>query len=162
MAKNVVDTVNAVVGQLKTELINAKARKDREAVDNLTNAVKSLNGIRKPIDKLARAKPPRKRINIDASTNGFLRPVHISPELAKFLGCPEDELKSRVQVTQAIWKYIKDHNLQTPTNGRVVIVDDTLSKLLNVDPETQGNLAYCKIQSCIKHHFIKPSAESVA
>lgn len=154
-SEDVVNVVNNVVLQLKAEIANAKARKDREAVSTLNDAVKHLNSIRKPIDKLARSKPPRKQISIDANKNGFLKPVKISPELAKFLGCPEDEMKSRVQVTQAICKYIQDKDLQNPKNRREILVDDTLQSLLRFDPAVDGNLAYYQIQSRIQPHFIK-------
>lgn len=154
-SEDVVNVVNNVVLQLKAEIANAKARKDREAASTLNDAVKHLNSIRKPIDKLARSKPPRKQISIDANKNGFLKPVKISPELAKFLGCPEDEMKSRVQVTQAICKYIQDKDLQNPKNRREILVDDTLQSLLRFDPAVDGNLAYYQIQSRIQPHFIK-------
>lgn len=154
-SEDVVNVVNNVVLQLKAEIANAKARKDRESASTLNDAVKHLNSIRKPIDKLARSKPPRKQISIDANKNGFLKPVKISPELAKFLGCPDDEMKSRVQVTQAICKYIQDNNLQNPKNRREILVDSTLQSLLRFDPAVDGNLAYYQIQSRIQPHFIK-------
>lgn len=154
-SEDVVNVVNNVVLQLKTEIANAKSRKDRDSVSALNDAVKHLNSIRKPIDKLARSKPPRKQISIDANKNGFLKPVKISPELAKFLGCPDDEMKSRVQVTQAICKYIQENNLQNPKNRREILVDSTLQNLLKFDPAVDGNLAYYQIQSRIQPHFIK-------
>lgn len=154
-SEDVVNVVNDSVLRIKSEIANAKARKDREAVSVLNDVVKQLNSIRKPIDKLARSKPPRKQISIDANKNGFLKPVKISPELAKFLGCPEDEMKSRVQVTQAICKYIQDKDLQNPKNRREILVDDTLQSLLRFDPAVDGNLAYYQIQSRIQPHFIK-------
>ena len=154
-SEDVVNVVNNVVLQLKTEVANAKSRKDRESASNLNDAIKHLNSIRKPIDKLARSKPPRKQISIDANKNGFLKPVKISPELATFLGCPDDEMKSRVQVTQAICKYIQDNNLQNPKNRREILVDSTLQNLLRFDPAVDGNLAYYQIQSRIQPHFIK-------
>lgn len=157
-SEDVVTVVNNVVLQLKTEVANAKSRKDKEAASSLNDAIKHLNAIRKPIDKLARSKPPRKQISIDATKNGFLKPVKISPELAKFLGCPEDEMKSRVQVTQAICKYIQTNNLQNPKNRREILVDDVLQSLLRFDPAVDSNLTYYQIQSRIQPHFIKTPA----
>lgn len=155
-SEDVVNVVNNVVLQLKNEIVNAKARKDRDSASKLTDAVKHLNSIRKPIDKLARSKPPRKQVTIDASKNGLLMPVKISPELCKFLGCPEDEMKSRVQVTRAICKYIQENNLKNPKNGREIIPDAALQSLLNFDPNTEGYLLYYQIQSRIQRHYIKP------
>lgn len=156
-SEDVVNVVNNVVLQLKNEILNAKARKDRESASKLVDAVKHLNSIRKPIDKLARSKPPRKQVTIDASKNGLLMPVKISPELCKFLGCPEDEMKSRVQVTRAICKYIQENNLKNPKNGREIIPDAALQSLLDFDPATEGYLLYYQIQSRIQRHYIKPS-----
>lgn len=156
-SEDVVNIVNNVVLQLKNEILNAKARKDRESASKLVDAVKHLNSIRKPIDKLARSKPPRKQVTIDASKNGLLMPVKISPELCKFLGCPEDEMKSRVQVTRAICKYIQENNLKNPKNGREIIPDAALQSLLNFDPATEGYLLYYQIQSRIQRHYIKPA-----
>jgi len=154
-SEGVVGVVNNVVLQLKGEVANAKARKDREAASTLNDAIKHLNSIRKPIEKLARSKPPRKQISIDANKNGFLKPVRISPELAKFLGCSPDEMKSRVQVTQNICKYISDNELQNPKNRREILVDSTLQNLLRFNPEVDGNLTYYQIQTYIQPHFLK-------
>lgn len=155
-SEDVINVVNAVVSKLKNELSNAKSRKDKEAVVSLNESVKQLNSIKKPIDKLARSKPPRKQISIDANKNGFLKPVKISSELANFLGCEDSEMKSRVQVTQAICKYIQDKNLQNPKNRREILVDPVLQKLLKFDPSVENtNLAYYQIQSRIQPHFIK-------
>jgi chromatin remodeling complex protein RSC6 len=154
-SEGVVGVVNNVVLQLKGEVVNAKARKDREAASTLNDAIKHLNSIRKPIEKLARSKPPRKQISIDANKNGFLKPVRISPELAKFLGCSADEMKSRVQVTQNICKYISDNELQNPKNRREILVDSTLQNLLRFNPEVDGNLTYYQIQTYIQPHFLK-------
>lgn len=155
-SEDVVNLVNVVIAKLKVELSNAKARKDKEAVVSLNESVKQLGSIKKPIDKLARSKPPRKQISIDANKNGFLKPVKISKDLAAFLGCDENEMKSRVQVTQAICKYIQDKNLQNPKNRREILVDPVLQNLLKFDPATENtNLAYYQIQSRIQPHFIK-------
>jgi len=154
-SEGVVGVVNNVVLQLKGEVANAKARKDREAAGTLNDAIKHLNAIRKPIEKLARSKPPRKQISIDANKNGFLKPVRISPELAKFLDCSADDMKSRVQVTQSICKYIADNNLQNPKNRREILVDSTLQNLLRFNPEVDGNLTYYQIQTYIQPHFLK-------
>lgn len=155
-SEDVVSVLTTTIQRLKTEAQNAKSRKDRESVATLNELARNLNSLKKPIDKLARSKPPRKQINIDKNRNGFLKPLDLSPELAQFLGCAPDEKKSRVEVTRAICKYIDEHNLQNPENRREIRVDATLQKLLSYDPATETDpLQYFMIQTRIQPHFIK-------
>lgn len=155
-SEDVVSVLTATIQRLKTEAQNAKSRKDKESVASLNELARNLNSLKKPIDKLARSKPPRKQINIDKNRNGFLKPLDLSPELAQFLGCALDEKKSRVEVTRAICKYIDEHELQNPENRREIRVDATLQKLLNYDPAKETEpLQYFMIQTRIQPHFVK-------
>lgn len=157
-SEDVISVITSAVLRLKEEAQNAKSRKDKESVATLNELAKNLNSLKKPIDKLARSKPPRKQINIDKSRNGFLKPLELSPELATFLGCDSDVKKSRVEVTRAICKYIDDHKLQNPENRREIRADTTLQKLLKFDPAVETEpLQYYMIQTRIQPHFIKPA-----
>jgi upstream activation factor subunit UAF30 len=97
----------------------------------------------------------------NSNNSGFLKPVKISKEMAKFTGWNEDELRSRVQVTKWICDYIKTNNLQNPEDRRQINVDTKLSKLLKYDTkkETQP-LTYYALQKHLKSHFIKPEVVS--
>lgn len=155
-SEDVVSVLTTTIQRLKTEAQNAKSRKDKESVATLNELARNLNSLKKPIDKLAKSKPPRKQINIDKNRNGFLKPLDLSPELASFLGCAPDEKKSRVEVTRAICKYIDEHKLQNPENRREIKVDATLQKLLNYDPSSETEpLQYFMIQTRIQPHFVK-------
>lgn len=155
-SEDVVSVLTTTIQRLKTEAQNAKSRKDKESVATLNELARNLNSLKKPIDKLAKSKPPRKQINIDKNRNGFLKPLDLSPELASFLGCAPDEKKSRVEVTRAICKYIDEHKLQNPENRREIKVDATLQKLLNYDPSKETEpLQYFMIQTRIQPHFLK-------
>lgn len=155
-SEDVVSVLTTTIQRLKTEAQNAKSRKDKESVATLNELARNLNSLKKPIDKLAKSKPPRKQINIDKNRNGFLKPLDLSPELASFLGCAPDEKKSRVEVTRAICKYIAEHKLQNPENRREIKVDATLQKLLNYDPSKETEpLQYFMIQTRIQPHFVK-------
>ena len=57
---------------------------------------------------------------------GFTKPVHLSPELSKFMGM---EMCPRTEVTKYIWKYIKENNLQNPADKRVIMCNDALELL---------------------------------
>lgn len=155
-SEDVVSVLTNTILKLKTEAQNAKTRKDKESVATLNELARNLNSLKKPIDKLARSKPPRKQINIDKNRNGFLKPLDLSPELSQFLGCEQGEKKSRVEVTRAICKYIDEHKLQNPENRREIRVDATLQKLLNYDPAKETDpLQYYMIQTRIQPHFVK-------
>lgn len=156
-SEDVIAVLNNAISKLKEESANAKGRKDKESSSNINDLVKSLNSIKKPIDKLARSKPPRKQINIDGNRNGFLKPVLISNDLAHFLKCETGSMKSRVEVTRAICEYIETNKLQNPKNRREINVDPTLKHLLAYDPSTETvPLTYYMIQSRIQRHFVKP------
>jgi chromatin remodeling complex protein RSC6 len=89
------------------------------------------------------------------NNSGFLKPVHISKELAKFTGWDQNELRSRVDVTKYICNYIKEKNLQDPTDKRNIRVEDdgNLKKLLKFDGKDKKPLTYYRLQTYLKSHF---------
>lgn len=90
------------------------------------------------------------------NNSGFLKPVKISNEMAKFTGWNVNELRSRVDVTKFLCNYIKENNLQNPSDKRQIIADSKLCKLLDYDPKKiKDPLTYYRIQSYIKPHFVK-------
>lgn len=107
-----------------------------------------------------------KRVSAKKGTNnnsGFLKPVKISAEMAKFTGWDKDELKSRVDVTKYLCDYIRNNNLQNPKDKRQIVADAKLQKLLKYDPKKETEpLTYFKLQSSLKGHFIKPEVAPIA
>lgn len=84
--------------------------------------------------------------------SGFAKPTPISPELAKFLSVNTSELLARTDVTKRINVYIKEHDLQNPSNRRIILPDLKLGKLLkNGDEE----VTYFNLQRYMKIHFPK-------
>jgi chromatin remodeling complex protein RSC6 len=106
-----------------------------------------------------------KRVSAKKGTNnnsGFLKPVKISTEMAKFTGWDKDELKSRVDVTKFLCDYIRNNNLQNPKDKRQIVADAKLQKLLKYDPKKETEpLTYFKLQSSLKGHFIKPDVAPI-
>ena len=102
----------------------------------------------------------QKRTSTKKNTNnnsGFLKPVKISTEMAKFTGWDKDELKSRVDVTKYLCQYIRDNNLQNPKDKRQILTDSKLQKLLRFDPKKETEpLTYFRLQTQLKSHFLKP------
>mmetsp|Transcript_43365 Transcript_43365/g.86152 ORF Transcript_43365/g.86152 Transcript_43365/m.86152 type:complete len:340 (-) Transcript_43365:19-1038(-) len=61
------------------------------------------------------------------SKGGFSAEVHLSPDLADFMG---QEKMPRTEVTKRIWAYIKEHDLQDPRDKRKILCDAALEKVL--------------------------------
>jgi upstream activation factor subunit UAF30 len=90
-----------------------------------------------------------------SSNSGFKKPVVISKDMSKFAGWDTTELKSRVDVTQHLCNYVKEHELQNPANKREIIPDAKLKKLLGYDSKSEDPLTYFYLQKKIQQHFPK-------
>jgi upstream activation factor subunit UAF30 len=94
------------------------------------------------------------------TNSGFLKPVQISEDMAKFTGWNHADLKSRVDVTKYICKYIRDNDLQNPEDRRQILADKKLSKLLEYSSDSDDKpLTYYRIQTYMKKHFTNPPKE---
>lgn len=83
--------------------------------------------------------------------SGFAKPCGITHELATFLGEKNDVELARTDVTKKINTYIKDNELQSKGNGRTIIPDSKLRKLLDVKDGEE--LTYFNLQKYLKKHF---------
>lgn len=93
--------------------------------------------------------PKRKKKQQKGGTSGFLAPLPLSDALVKFLGTGESAL-SRSEVVKRIWGYIKQNNLQDPSDKRRIISDEKLRELFDVD--TFNGFTVSKLLTV---HFIK-------
>lgn len=91
---------------------------------------------------------------------GFIKPTLISDELAKFLGKPSGEMMPRTAVTKEITSYIKAHSLQDPANGRTILPDAALAKLLKIKKD--DTLTYFNLQRYMAPHFPSTGAAAAA
>lgn len=98
----------------------------------------------------------KKRRQGTRTPSGFVKPTLISSELAQFLGKDDGTLMARTEVTKQINFYIKEHKLQDPKNGRIIIPDDTLGKLLNIQKGEE--LTFFNLQKYMSPHFAKASS----
>ena len=92
--------------------------------------------------------------------SGFVKPTLVSDELASFLGKPSGCEMARTEVTREINKYIRAKNLQDPKNGRHIIPDAALTKLLSL--QTSDELTYFNLQKYMSPHFPKSGAAAAA
>ena len=114
----------------------------------------------KEVKAAQKANAKKKRRQGTRTPSGFVKPTLISSELAKFLGKSDGTLMARTEVTKQINGYIKEHKLQDPTNGRIIIPDDTLTKLLKIKKDEQ--LTFFNLQKYMSPHFAKASAAPTA
>lgn len=130
--------------------------------ENKTKGVKFLRTLNKKL-KILKNQSSRiikqKRTTTRTNTNnnsGFLKPVKISKEMAKFTGWDSELPRSRVDVTKFLCNYIKENSLQNPADRRQILADQKLAKLLKYDVKKEGEpLTYFRVQTCLKNHFIK-------
>lgn len=76
--------------------------------------------------------PTRKEKRQKGGKSGFLAPLQLSGALIKFLGTGESALP-RSDVIKRMWDYIKEKNLQDPSDKRRIICDEKLKELFDVD-----------------------------
>jgi chromatin remodeling complex protein RSC6 len=91
--------------------------------------------------------------------SGFVKPTKISDDLAAFLGKESGTLMARTDVTKQITAYVRANGLQDKTNGRLILADEKLKKLLNYDEKTvtdpKQQLSYFNLQRFLSRHFEK-------
>ena len=62
------------------------------------------------------------------SNSAFMKPMNVSPELAKIVG---NGPMPRSEVVKGLWVYIKKHNLQDEKNKRNINADENLKKVFD-------------------------------
>jgi len=100
-----------------------------------------------------KASAKKRKTSGNRQPSGFIKPTRISDELAKFLGKATGTEMARTEVSKEINAYIRAKGLQDKSNGRIIIPDASLSKLLNL--QSTDELTYFNLQKYMKHHFIK-------
>jgi chromatin remodeling complex protein RSC6 len=118
---------------LTARVRNMKTRSERE----LKQAIKDV----------------KKRKSANRSPSGFVKPAIISNELADFVGKPYGSEMARTEVTRVLTAYIREHKLQDPKNGRIIIADAKLSVLLKLNKTDE--LTYFNLQRHMSPHFPK-------
>ena len=136
-------------------------------LNGLKSVVSSLSSRLKGLEKKclremkAALKSKRKRgtSGQPRKPSGFVKPTLITDELATFLNRESGSMMARTEVTREINKYIREHKLQDPENGRVIHPDAALRSLLNVKKNEE--LTYFNLQRYMSPHF-KKSAPATA
>jgi|SRR5580658_578004 chromatin remodeling complex protein RSC6 len=137
-------------------------RSTAESIDKLRGLVEGNAGISvqlqtkllKQVNQISkRAKPAEAKEKRPPGSSQFEKPLPISQQMAEFAGWEPGSLKSRVQVTKAVWGYAIEKELRRDEkNKRVCYLDNTLKALLGTDEAT---ITYPQIQKYIGKHFLK-------
>lgn len=139
------------IGDAFTELLSNLTAM-RSQITSLSGQVRALR-TRSDREIRQAQKAGRKRKSTNRKPSGFVKPTLISMELATFLGKPKGTEMARTEVTREINHYIRENNLKDPANGRRILADGKLRKLLKLGKGDE--LTYFNLQRYIKHHFAK-------
>jgi hypothetical protein len=137
-----------------------------DKIASLAGVVKDIQSSLKPVlkehDKLKKIveRIQKKRDNARKSPSGFAKPNKISDELCDFIGVPHGTEKSRTDITRYINAYVKEHNLNKPSNRRVIIPDDKLKKILKINNDEE--VTFFVLQRLISHHFPAAGSKVIA
>jgi len=132
--------------QVLTDKITSLTTINKEIQLALKQVVKSYDKLQKIVDKIQ-----KKRDNARKSPSGFAKPNKISDELCDFIGVPHGTEKSRTDITRYINNYVKEHNLNKPSNRRIILPDEKLKAILNVKEGEE--VTFFVLQRLISHHF---------
>ena len=142
-----VDQLNSLVEKYVSE---HKESKNNDLSRFLKNLEKGLKKVKIHVQKIGKNKN-------SSSTNtniqsGFQKPVKISEAVAQFTGWDVNQPRARVEVTNYVCEYVKQNNLQSPEDRRIIVADAKLTTLLDYSQERDGNLTYATIQKLLAKH----------
>lgn len=178
--ESVTDELREITAMIKDEIDRLKtAKADAERTKGTKNGkssaktkaspkvkgIKFLSTINKKLSsaitrntRLLKAKHKIKTNKPRNTSSGFMKPVYISPEMAKFTNWNVNEPYPRTQVTKFLCDYIKAHNLQDAQDRRIIRIesDPKLATLLNYTKKADDKpLTYFSLQQLLKPHFPK-------
>jgi chromatin remodeling complex protein RSC6 len=143
------------VVQLLADKIVSLALLVKDIQSSIKPVLKEHDKLRKIVERIQ-----KKRDNARKSPSGFAKPNKISDELCDFIGVPHGTEKSRTDITRYINAYVKEHNLNKPTNRRIILPDDKLKNILKINNEEE--VTFFILQRLISHHFPAAGSKSVA
>jgi chromatin remodeling complex protein RSC6 len=136
---------------------------------NINTIQQQLKVLEKDVKKEMKQQQKQKQkeeeiIKIKRKPSGFAKPGNVTNELCKFMECEEGTKLARTKVTQYLFKYIKDNNLnetyldydeETCKNKKKtrIVLDDKLKLLLELEDE-EKEINYFNIQKLMNRHFL--------
>jgi len=163
----VVSEINAV-NSLLLSLIEG-SNKVITTQKQITSHVKLLNRLYKKEIKNIQKAASKARRNAKKDPNrpkrtpsGFAVPSKISSEMCDFLSLKHGTELSRTDITKKLTTYIREKNLQIPTNRRSFIPDNALGGILGPLKEIDQDKGYTyfNLQRYITPHIVSSSSSS--
>ena len=139
---------------------NAKLQQLGSIFTSIKSDFKTLQkSVERDIKAAVKAATARKKRDMgDRPKSGFVKPTRISDELAIFLNKEIGTEMARTEVSKEINQYVVANGLRDKSNGRIILPDTKLGKLLKAGKTDE--VTYFNLQRYLKPHFIK--AEPVA
>ena len=125
-----------------------KSKSGTSGVKLLLSVSSRVKQLQKDTARVLNAPKKRQRTS-NSADSGFLKSHRIVPSMCEFAGWPADSLHSRVDITKAIVKYIKENNLADPAHKKNIHPDAKLSSLLGVTASPDAPLNYPGLQKLI-------------
>ena len=128
---------------------------NEDVMKEIAEMRKEIKSLTKLVRKIAKVQddPDGSKAKERAANTGFNKPSKVTKDLTDFMGIAEGTEVSRTDVTRFVKQYVKDKGLSHPEDGRKIIQDEPLKKLLQTP---QGEtLSYMTLQKHISKHFIK-------
>lgn len=122
------------------------------SVQMQTKLMKQINSIAKHI------KTPTTKEKRAVGTSQFEKKMLVSDEMCRFAGWPLGSVHSRVEITKAIWDYVKANELREETNKRICKPTEEMKRLMGIEDDT---ISYPRLQKFIGKHFVVPSPVAV-
>ena len=129
------------------ESLSADVATLRSDIKNLAKLVRKVRSFQED--------PTGEKNKERTKNNGFNRQMKVSDCLRKFLSLGPDESISRSEVTRRVNTYIKEKDLKHPDNGRVIVLDEKLTKLLS--PPEGVQVTFLNMQKYISPHYLEPA-----
>lgn len=119
------------------KMIDAFLERKRAESKSLKDDLKMLRELKAAWNRQVRQfktnNKKRREVNrggANRSPSGFAQPTRVKDALCDFLGIDRGSSVARTDVTRQVIKYITDHNLKEAGNGRNIIPDETLERLV--------------------------------
>jgi len=150
----------SLLTKISAEVERLRAAKPKaKGVKFLKTINKDIKQLHSDVNRVNKFKKNGERKS--STSSGFLKPVNISSELAKFTGWDVSKAYSRTAVTKFICNYIKTKKLYEESDKRNILCDASLKALLKYDPsnppkDEEGKpqpLTYFRLQQYLKTHF---------
>jgi upstream activation factor subunit UAF30 len=79
---------------------------------------------------------PKKKIRGVRTGGGLAEPKPISNELAQFMGLESGAAMARKDIVKHLWSYIREHDLQNPSNKREILLDGPMQRVFGCEAFT--------------------------